>query len=120
MVGEAGAGIAQAIGLLPWLEMLGIGAHGNVRLEVLLAERIGQLDALFDVVEILAIGEQVEEEDFHVRQMSWHHGCVATRSAAAVVRWGKIQGKIALLSTWCDRYVPVFSDTPPPPPIPRS
>ena len=62
---EADAVVAQAVELLPRVEMLGVSAHRHVGLEMLLAERIGQLGALLDMVEVLAVGEQVEDEDFH-------------------------------------------------------
>ena len=62
---EADPVIAQAVHLLPGVEMLGVGAHCYVGLEVLLAQRIGQLGAGLQMVEVLAIGEQIEDEDFH-------------------------------------------------------
>ena len=66
MLVEADTVIAQPVELFPRLEMLGVGAHGHVRPEVLLAQRIGQLDAaVLQMIEVLAIGEQVENEDFH-------------------------------------------------------
>jgi hypothetical protein len=66
MLVEADAVVAQPVELLPRLEMLGIGAYGHIGPEMLLAQRIGQLGAaVFQVIEVLAIGEQVEDEDFH-------------------------------------------------------
>ena len=66
MLVEADAVVAEPVHLLPGVEMLGVGAHRDVGLEVLLAQRIGQLGrAVLQVVEVLAVGEQIEDEDFH-------------------------------------------------------
>jgi hypothetical protein len=65
MLVEADAVIAQPVHLLPRREMLGIGAHGDVGLEELPAERIGQFRADFHVLEVFAVGQQVEDKDLH-------------------------------------------------------
>ena len=66
MLVEADTVVTQPVQFLPRLEMLSVGAHGHVRPEMLLAERIGQLGgAVLQMVEVLAIGEQVEDKDFH-------------------------------------------------------
>src|SRR5215469_11197112 len=64
---EADTVIAELIHLLPGFEMLGIGAHRDVGLEVAAGERVGELAADLEMVELFAIGEQVEDEDFHAR-----------------------------------------------------
>ena len=65
MLVEADAVIAEPVHLFPGFEMLGIGAHRNIGLEVAAGERIGELAANLEMVELFAIGEQVEDEDFH-------------------------------------------------------
>src|SRR5471032_901838 len=66
MLVEADAVIAQPVELLPRVEMLGVGPHRHLGLEVLLAQRIGQLGVpALEMIEILAIGEEIENEDFH-------------------------------------------------------
>ena len=75
MLVEADAVVAEPVELLPGLEMLGVGAHRDVGLEVLLGQRIGQLVADLQMVEVLAIGQQIEDEDLH-----WF-GCPSELSA---------------------------------------
>ncbi len=65
MLVEADAVIAEPVELLPGGEMLGIGARRDLGLEMLLRQRIGQLAADFQMVELLAIGQQVKDKDFH-------------------------------------------------------
>src|SRR5215475_1496006 len=62
---EADAVIAELVHLLPGFEMLGIGAHRDVGLEVAIGERIGELAADLEMLELFAIGEQVEDENLH-------------------------------------------------------
>ncbi len=63
---EPDAVIAEPVHLLPGLEMLGIGAHRDLGFEVLLRQRIGQLVADLQMVELFAIGQEIEDEDLHV------------------------------------------------------
>ena len=65
MLVEADAVIAEAVHLLPGREMLGVGLVRHVGFEMPLGQGIGQLAANFQVVELLAVGQQVEDEDFH-------------------------------------------------------
>src|SRR5689334_22513544 len=65
MLVEADAVIAEFVHLLPGFEVLGIGAHRDVGLEVAAGERVGELASDLEMVELFAIGEQVEDEDFH-------------------------------------------------------
>ena len=65
MLVEADAVIAEPVELLPCREMLGIGARRDFGLEVLLAKRIGQLAADFQMFELLAIRQQIKDKDFH-------------------------------------------------------
>ena len=65
MLVEADAVIAELVHLLPGVEMLGIGAHRDIGLEVAAGKRVGELAADLEMVELFAIGEQVEDEDFH-------------------------------------------------------
>ena len=62
---EADAVVAEPVHLLPGVEVLGVGADGDLGLEMLRGQRIGQLAADLQMVEIFAVGEQVEDEDFH-------------------------------------------------------
>ncbi len=58
--------IAEPVELLPGGEMLGIGARGDLRVEVPFGQRIGQLIADFQMVELLAIGQKIKDENFHL------------------------------------------------------
>jgi len=53
------------IELFPGLEVLGIGACGDVGLEIFLWQRVGQFVADFETLELLAIGQEIENEDLH-------------------------------------------------------
>ena len=89
MLVEADAVIAEPVQLLPCREMLGVGADRDVGLEMALRQRIGQLDALLDVVEILAIGEQIEDEDLHAlapRHCGYAFRCHPERSEGPLLR----------------------------------
>jgi hypothetical protein len=57
MLVKADAVIAEPVHLLPGFEMLGIGAHRDVRFEIAVGERIGELDADLEMLELFAIGE---------------------------------------------------------------
>ena len=51
---------------LPSVEMLPIGAHRRVGVEMLLGERIWELGvAAFQMVEIGVIGQEIEDKDLH-------------------------------------------------------
>jgi hypothetical protein len=65
MLIEADAVIAKEVQLLPGIEVLGVCTHRDIGFEMLLAERIGQLRPRLQMVEILAVGEEIEDEDFH-------------------------------------------------------
>src|SRR5262249_50011928 len=58
--------IAQPVELLPSLQMLGISPHRDFGFEVFLWQRIGQLVADFQMLELLPICQEIEYEDFHV------------------------------------------------------
>jgi len=58
--------ITQAVQFLPGFEVLGIGSHRDPGLEVFLRQRIGQLVADFQMLELLPICQEIEYEDFHV------------------------------------------------------
>src|SRR5471032_3232315 len=62
---EADAVIAEPVHFLPGIEMFGIGANRDVGLEVAVRQRIGQFAADLEMVELFAIGEQIEDEDLH-------------------------------------------------------
>ena len=65
MLVEADAVEAEPVGLFPRGEMLGIGPDRNVRIEMLPRQRIGQLGSHFQMVELLAIGEEIEKKHLH-------------------------------------------------------
>jgi hypothetical protein len=65
MLVEPDAVIAQAVELFPGFEMLCIGACRYLRLEKLLGQRIWQLVVDFQMIELLAIRQEIEDEDFH-------------------------------------------------------
>ena len=65
MLVEADAVIAEPVHLFPGFEMLGIGAHRHVGFEVAVRERVGELAADLEMIELFAIGEQVKDENLH-------------------------------------------------------
>src|SRR6185312_14512398 len=62
---EADAVIAKPVHFLPGFEVLRIGTNRDVRLEVAVGERIRQLAADLEMIELFAIGEQVKNENLH-------------------------------------------------------
>ena len=58
--------VAQAIEFLPGFEMLGISARRHLRLEKFLRQRVGQLVAHFQMLELLPISQEVKYKNFHV------------------------------------------------------
>ena len=62
MLVEADAVIAEAVHLLPGFEVLGIGPERDVGLEVAVRQRVGQLAADLEMIELFAVGQQVEDE----------------------------------------------------------
>jgi hypothetical protein len=65
MLVEPGAVIAEPIELLPSLEMFGIGPCRDLRLEILLRQRIGQLVADLQMLELFTVRQEIENEDLH-------------------------------------------------------
>src|SRR5271170_8038944 len=57
--------IAEPVKLFPRVEVLGIGSRRDLRIEVLLRQRIGQFAADLQMVQLLPIGQQIEDKDFH-------------------------------------------------------
>ena len=62
---EAETVVAESIDFLPGIEVLGIGAHRHIGPEVPRGQRIRQLVADLQVVQMFAVGEQVKDEDLH-------------------------------------------------------
>jgi hypothetical protein len=58
--------IAQAIELLPGFEMLGIGPCRDLRSEIFLLQRIGQLAPDLQMLKLFTISQEIEYEDFHI------------------------------------------------------
>ena len=59
--------VAEFIDQFPGVEVLGVGADRDLGFEVASGQRVGEFVALFQVVELLGLGQQVEDEDFHGR-----------------------------------------------------
>jgi hypothetical protein len=66
MLVEPDAVIAQAVELFPGLEVLGIGARGDLGLEVFLWQWVGQFVVDLQVLELLTICNKIEDKDLHV------------------------------------------------------
>jgi hypothetical protein len=62
---EAQAIVAETIDFLPGVEVLRVGSDREVGVEVTRGERVGEFVVDLQVVEVFAIGEKVEDEDFH-------------------------------------------------------
>ncbi len=84
MLVEADPVIAQAVHLFPGIEMLGVRTDRHVRLEMPLAQGIGQLRARLQMVEVLAVGQKVEDKDFHGTPRSNGDACRRQRQAGDV------------------------------------
>ena len=62
---QADAVEAELVHLLPGFEVLCIGARADLRIEMIARQRVGDVLVALVVVEVLAVGQQVEDEDFH-------------------------------------------------------
>src|SRR6185312_2528360 len=71
MLIEPEAVIAESIYFFPGIEMFGVGAHCHAGVEMTRRQRIGQFGADLQMIEMFAIGEQVEDKDPH------GHSCMA-------------------------------------------
>ena len=78
MLVEAHAVVTQPVHLLPRRKMLGIGAYRYVSLEELPTERIGELRADLHVLEVFAVGQQVEDKDLHAILLAGWPGVVVS------------------------------------------
>ena len=67
MLIEADAVVAEFVEQFPRVEMFVVGLDGFLRLEMRLAERVGQRLAGLKCIEMLAIRQQVEDENLHRR-----------------------------------------------------
>ena len=85
MLVETDAVIAEAVHFLPGIEMLGVGANGDVGLEVTVRQRIGEFAADLEMVKLFAVGEQIEDENFHGR---------ASPKNLAILLVGGIRGQV--------------------------
>src|ERR1700722_16013325 len=65
MLVEADAVVTEPVPLLPGFQMLGVGPNRDVGLEIPVRERVGQLAADLEMVELFAVGEQIKDENFH-------------------------------------------------------
>ncbi len=75
MLVETKTVVAQSVDFLPGIEVLGVGAHRDIRLEVPGGQWIGQFVADLQVVQMFAVGEQVKDKDLH-REMYCVVECV--------------------------------------------
>ena len=62
---QADAVEAELVHLLPGLQMLLVGLRRDLAIVVIVGERVGQVLRRLVLVEVLSVGEQVEDEDFH-------------------------------------------------------
>ena len=67
---QADAVEAELVHLLPGLQMLFVGPRRDLAIVVIERQRIGQILGRFVLIEVLSVGEQVEDEDFHYRFLS--------------------------------------------------
>src|SRR5438445_6096564 len=74
MLVETDAVVAEPVHGLPGREMLGIGAHGHLGLEVPPWEGPRKLLAVLEMVEVLGVGKEIEDEDPHGRQVCYKPG----------------------------------------------
>src|SRR2546428_390086 len=74
MLVEAHTVVAEPIHGLPGREMLGVGAHGHLGLEVPPREGPRKLLAVLEMVEVLGVGKKIEDEDPHGRQVCYKPG----------------------------------------------
>src|SRR5882724_1500344 len=75
MLVETDAVVAEAVHFLPGLEMFGVGADGDVGLEVTVRKRIGEFAADLEMVKLFAVCEQIEDENFH-GVLPWESGAL--------------------------------------------
>jgi hypothetical protein len=85
MLVESDAVIAEPVHFLPGIEMFGIGANRDVGLEVPVRQRVGQLAADLEMIKLFAVGEQIEDENFH-GVLPWEFG--------APPWWRKFEGQV--------------------------
>ena len=71
---EPHAVVPEPVHRLPGGEVLGVRADGHIRLEVPPGQGPRQLLAVFQMVQMLAVGQQVEDEDVHERQVCSKRG----------------------------------------------
>ena len=57
--------VAELIDQLPGVEVLGIGADRDLGFEMPAGERVGQFGSSLQMVELFAIGQQIEDKNFH-------------------------------------------------------
>lgn len=62
---EAHPVTAEPVELVPCREVLGTGPHGNLRFEMGLGKQTWQAIGGAQVIQRLAIGQQVEDKDLH-------------------------------------------------------
>ena len=58
---------AELVHLLPGLQMLLVGPRRDLAVVVIERQRVGQILRRLVLVEVLSVGQKVEDEDFHVR-----------------------------------------------------
>src|SRR4051812_11497101 len=67
MLVEADAVEAEPVDLFPGRQMLGVGAHRDIRFEMLLRQWIGQPVCRAQMVQLLAVSMEIEDENLHAR-----------------------------------------------------
>src|SRR6516165_5062462 len=71
MLVKANPVVSAPIERLPGVEMLRVGPHRDLGVEVVFAERVRQRLAVFEVVEIGAVRQEIEDKDLHVWSLRW-------------------------------------------------
>jgi hypothetical protein len=74
---ETDAVVAELVQQFPGIQVFGVGAGADLGLAVLGGERIGQFAADLQVLEVFPVGQQVEDEYFHVRSSARRCGAEA-------------------------------------------
>ena len=68
---QADAVVAELVHLLPGLQMLLVGLGRDFAIVMIVRQRVGEVLGFLVLVEMLGVGQQVEDEDFHFRVLSF-------------------------------------------------
>ena len=68
---EADAVVAERVHFRPDVQMCGVAPRRDFRIEIFARQRIGDETVLFEFIEMLPVGEQVHQIDFHGTSGAW-------------------------------------------------